>query len=149
MTVDGESFEFNPVTEVFDPNMDAGCDDGAVRAAIENLTAVSAIRRAFWFHRPCSDIVLPGTEEAPAFETCGPNFTISKGNVVPNPATMTGWPLSLADNSSAYVRRNYARAAKMISMGVGGFYLGASHGRCMEIVKLPSRFCYHDDDCPL
>ena len=58
MTVDGEAFEFNPVTEVFDPNMDAGCNTSAVNAAIQNLTAISSIKRAFWFHRPCSDIVV-------------------------------------------------------------------------------------------
>ena len=63
----GGQYEFNPNSEVLDPNVDAACNNSVWLNATKTL-GKHGIRLA-WFGRPCSDIVAP--DGSPARLVCG------------------------------------------------------------------------------
>lgn len=117
ITTDGSSHEFNPTITQVAPNLDAGCDREALTSTLADFKGKAGVD-FFWFHRPCSDIVVQGTNESAGY-TCdqpkaGSPFKLRKGEFVDG---------SLSDLASDYVRRQLSKADYMRQHGVKGFYM--------------------------
>lgn len=116
MTLNGGNYEFNPLIESIDPNLDAGCDHSKIGEAVAAFAGIN-VTTMFWFHRPCNDIVIPPANNVSAFLTCNADGTwnVTKGSYFNNG--------ELLDLNSTYAARQLARADYMISQGPNGFYL--------------------------
>ena len=115
----GYPYEFNPNSEVLDPNLDAACNESVWHNATETLGR-HGIRLA-WFGRPCSDIVAP--DGTPARLICGK----SKGDpwkLVTGAVTGAEMPsLSNAELGESHCRPHHSSKLKRRSTTVSSGFV--------------------------